>query len=1597
MGEADAARRRTVVEAIQAIRRAAEGHLRELDGEYAAHARWLQEAAERTARRHREARPRPLDEDDGFTEAASMNEVVHQADPSVSSLMREHWRRQEQAYSAETASDAGASASSEGHGRSQPSRLTRHHSLRDSVLGLVRPPSATRRSLMLSARARRRRRITALGERKRALVGDASSETSDAMDTQQAPELATAAADADVSSAYDFDGAGSGPGRPSLMPVRSRRLSRMSGVQPLKAAAAPPDTSVECVAPGAPQPRPMRTTHKRRAGHMSRVRERNVEGRTVRRRRDSRDTTGAATRQEEETAPAASALDGLSPFSRAKAEGRTPTKYETYCRQCRGTDDGNLMLLCDRCDDCFHTYCCRPPLDAVPEGDWFCQRCVPLAAAPEQAKASAPNVPQRRGRRRATVESGTADAPRPERPRPTRSHRTSADVATAAVAEVDTSRDGPVTTRSAKNGGGDPPAEALANASTDGSAATLRAEHTAPRRSRRDAPAVRPTQASGQSQPSPDAPIDVLSPYSRAIAEGRTPTKYETYCRRCRGGHDAEVLLLCDGCEDSWHTYCCEPRLERVPSGDWFCCHCAEKRRERGEGLSEAAPSVDVSDTATRVNTSPEKPPPPEAVVEPPMDGEADAAPGESPPPSAEAELRSLESPSPATPSRTGSEPVDAPPVEICNAPSPAMQSSSSAGHWQAPTPTGDSRVASPVAASGDAASPEDSFVMLPMPSSSHHSDAWMCTRDSNTPAFADANDDATSEGHASPTETSVASVRAAEQSEELPDACVSGSGEQGSASGVADAPATTTAPEVVETPAPHAANSSPVLESSPAAQPSKTPESPDAQTGAAQEAPVTNRAQTAANAAGDISVAPAPIMIASGSGARRSQSVRVVAASARLPTFAVGRDGRVTAQASAETTSSAGAGGRPTIRLFNRKAPVRAASAAKTSPRNSVMSAAAMPGRGAELPPRPDVAADGGCAGDVEPTTCVAEVEPSEAVEPSAASDWRPPAPAPTPRDGDAVPRNDEAAVESATSERASPQRQMPVSPQPTVPPPTPIATAADARAASPPSPQRQMPVSPQPTVPPPTPIASAADARAASPPSPQRQVPVSPQPTVPPPTPIASAADAPPAPSPTHPTAPDDSKLSALSPDAVVDCQERGSSTVARPKHAELSRITSGDAPMTRLRPAMRAHDTSMTGMAEASPLQPPDSSTTEAQPASPTKEATHPSPPVASTPTVPPRHRPSNDGQAHSPPAAAATAAHPDDTRVEPVRGGSSSVRQESKLARTEALRSQIERLRAKRAAMPTTSTAAAPPPPSPSTGQPAATRPPEAAWSGRSPSPNKSRSRRPRTPLPGDASATQPLRDIRNQVYANESLDTSRAALNVSAQRSPIAEPTKARTAPAGGAENSAVSAAEDAAAAARHREEKRRRIWEHQQRLLHEDERHRQRHAAPEKGMQPATQPGASSVRDYPIPVERRSLSDEDDDEDDDDAPDDGGGDAAARASAKTARIPEWARPYALHEALWKQAPIDPDDIFPRVFTCDLEAVFGDGDAGASSAHPSATKPAALAASTATDAVRHAHHQRHRRHRRSSSGNWVQDRLTWREEAEYKRALGYYPK
>lgn len=45
-------------------------------------------------------------------------------------------------------------------------------------------------------------------------------------------------------------------------------------------------------------------------------------------------------------------------------------------------------------------------------------------------------------------------------------------------------------------------------------------------------------------------------------------------CLVCGSGGDEGRLLLCDGCDDSYHTFCLIPPLHDVPKGDWRCPKC---------------------------------------------------------------------------------------------------------------------------------------------------------------------------------------------------------------------------------------------------------------------------------------------------------------------------------------------------------------------------------------------------------------------------------------------------------------------------------------------------------------------------------------------------------------------------------------------------------------------------------------------------------------------------------------------------------------------------------------------------------------------------------------------------------------------------------------------------------------------------------------------------------------------------------------------------------------------------------------------------------------------------------------------------------------
>lgn len=52
-------------------------------------------------------------------------------------------------------------------------------------------------------------------------------------------------------------------------------------------------------------------------------------------------------------------------------------------------------------------------------------------------------------------------------------------------------------------------------------------------------------------------------------------------CVVCNSGDDDSNMLLCDGCDDGYHIYCCTPKLKEIPDGDWFCAECRPRKRAR--------------------------------------------------------------------------------------------------------------------------------------------------------------------------------------------------------------------------------------------------------------------------------------------------------------------------------------------------------------------------------------------------------------------------------------------------------------------------------------------------------------------------------------------------------------------------------------------------------------------------------------------------------------------------------------------------------------------------------------------------------------------------------------------------------------------------------------------------------------------------------------------------------------------------------------------------------------------------------------------------------------------------------------------------------
>ena len=84
-----------------------------------------------------------------------------------------------------------------------------------------------------------------------------------------------------------------------------------------------------------------------------------------------------------------------------------------------------------------------------------------------------------------------------------------------------------------------------------------------------------------------------VEPTASPGGEEQTAGARDEACEVCGSTQHEEHMLLCDGCDKGYHTFCLRPKVAAIPAGGWYCPVCRPRKgpgRPRREGLSELSP-----------------------------------------------------------------------------------------------------------------------------------------------------------------------------------------------------------------------------------------------------------------------------------------------------------------------------------------------------------------------------------------------------------------------------------------------------------------------------------------------------------------------------------------------------------------------------------------------------------------------------------------------------------------------------------------------------------------------------------------------------------------------------------------------------------------------------------------------------------------------------------------------------------------------------------------------------------------------------------------------------------------------------------------------
>nr|PNR46176.1 hypothetical protein PHYPA_013295 [Physcomitrium patens] len=91
---------------------------------------------------------------------------------------------------------------------------------------------------------------------------------------------------------------------------------------------------------------------------------------------------------------------GKSPRMKEEPSENQDSSDEEVCSVCEFAGAADLMLLCDgeNCEEAFHSFCLKFPLQTIPEGDWLCPLCLYVKRAKEVTDTPVKRTPKLRAK-----------------------------------------------------------------------------------------------------------------------------------------------------------------------------------------------------------------------------------------------------------------------------------------------------------------------------------------------------------------------------------------------------------------------------------------------------------------------------------------------------------------------------------------------------------------------------------------------------------------------------------------------------------------------------------------------------------------------------------------------------------------------------------------------------------------------------------------------------------------------------------------------------------------------------------------------------------------------------------------------------------------------------------------------------------------------------------------------------------------------------------------------------------------------------------------------------------------------------------------------